>query len=296
MSNGILYVLLILGMVSWGESWISAKLLTGHAAPEVLVFWRFLFTWVSFVPVMLLMKQTFRINFKGLLTAFLTALLLVIYNEMFFTGLIYGLAGAGGILVTTLVPVLTFALGCVITKKAPTGKDTLGLLLGAVGASVIMEIWKMDLHLLFKSGNAYFLTAALFWAFLTHASTRAKKYTSAYTFSFWLFFFTSVLILPVIWFKGLPVTVEMNTSFVVNLLLIAFGATTYGTTIYFVATAALGGQKASSFIFLVPLNALVMSYFFLGEAIRINTIVGGLSAITAVYLINYRKKPKLKAA
>ncbi|PLX67918.1 MAG: hypothetical protein C0603_07315 [Denitrovibrio sp.] len=292
MSNGILYALMTLGMICWGSSWVSAKLLTSFAEPEVLAFWRFFLTWVTFIPVMLFMKKTFRINAKGLLTALGASLLLVLYNEMFFTGLIYGLAGAGGILVTTLIPVLTFGLGCLFTFKVPTRKDSFGLLLGAIGAGIIMEIWKMDITLLLKSGNAYFLIAAISWAFLTHTSARANKYTSAYTYSFYLFFFTSFLDLLLVHSKGLTVILPSDTLFIANILLIAVGATTFGTTIYFVGTKALGSAKASSFIFLVPVIALAMSYIFLDETINLNTIVGGLSAITAVYLINHKTKAR----
>jgi len=238
------------------------------------------------------MKQPFKINIKGLATAVITALLMVLYNEMFFTGLITGFAGAGGILVTTLVPILTFAIGCVITLRAPSMKDSFGLLLGLTGAAIIMKIWHLDIHLLFASGNAYFIVAALSWATLTHISTRARKYSSAYTFSFYLFLFTAFFDLILVYSSGATIAVNANDSFVLNILLVAVGATTFGTTIYFIATSRLGGQKASSFIFLVPLNALLMSYFILDEAIELNTVVGGLSAITAVYMINHRKKVK----
>lgn len=65
MSNSVLYILLSLGMVSWGSSWISAKLLTSFAEPEVLAFWRFTLTWVTFIPVMFFMKKkSFFINKK----------------------------------------------------------------------------------------------------------------------------------------------------------------------------------------------------------------------------------------
>jgi len=293
MGNGLLYLLLTQGMISWGESWISAKILTRFAEPEVLVFWRFFLTWLTFIPVMFFLKKPFKISPKGLVAALFGAMLLVLYNEMFFTGLIHGLAGAGGILVTTLVPILTFALGCLFTLKAPSAKDSVGLLLGIIGAGIIMEIWKTDMHLLFKSGNAYFLIAAATWACLTHTSKRANKYASAFTFSFYLFMFTSLFVMVPIYMKGMTITMPSDIMFVSNILLIAVGATTYGTTIYFVATNTLGSQKASSFIFLVPVIALTMSYVFLGEAIKLNTVVGGISAITAVYLINHRKRIKL---
>jgi len=290
MSNGMLYFFLTLGMICWGESWISAKLLAGIAKPEALVFWRFFITWLTFIPVLYLFKQPFKINMKGLTVAALTALLMIFYNEMFFRGLVDGLAGAGGILVTTLVPILTFGIGCIITMRAPSLKDSFGLFLGLTGAAIIMKIWHFDIHQLMKSGNAYFLLAALSWASLTHLSTKAREYTSAYTFSFYLFLLTAVFDLILVYGTGGTVEVIANDTFVLNILLVAVGATTFGTTIYFVAAARLGGQKASSFIFLVPLNALVMSYVFLDEPIALNTVVGGLSAITAVYMINHRKK------
>lgn len=293
MGNGLLYFLLTLGMISWGESWISAKVLTRFAEPDVLVFWRFFVTWITFIPVMYFMKKPFKISKKGLISAVAGAILLVLYNEMFFTGLVYGLAGAGGILVTTLVPIMTFALGCLFTLKAPSGKDTIGLILGAVGAGIIMKVWNTDLHLLLKSGNAYFLTAAVSWAVLTHNSKRANRYASAFTYSFYLFMFTSIFVLVPIYMKGMTVTMPSDVMFISNILMIAVGATTYGTTIYFVANNTLGSQKASSFIFLVPVIALTMSYMFLGEPIQLNTVVGGISAITAVYLINHTKRIKL---
>lgn len=290
--NLLLYSLLTLGMVSWGESWISAKILASHATPDILTFWRFFITWITFLPVMIFMKQSFKISLKGFLFSCAGASFLVIYNEFFFTGLINGLAGAGGVMVTTLVPLLTFAIGCFLSMKMPSGKDAVGLFLGACGAMLIMEIWHIDMDMLFASGNIYFLGAALTWATLTHTSAKAKQYASAYTFSFYLFFLTSLFEMIILYTKGVSLQVDFTFQFTLNIILIAVGATTFGTTIYFIGTAQLGGQKASSFIFLVPLNALVMSYFFLDEPIKLNTVMGGLLAISAVYIINHVKKEK----
>jgi len=290
MNRGLLYILLVLAMVGWGESWISAKILTRYAPPEVLVFWRFFITWVSFAPVMIAMKKTFRISGRGLLTSILAATLMVLYNEMFFIGLRYGLAGAGGVLVPTLIPLLTFILGCTFTMTPPSVKDSFGLILGAIGVGVIMKIWQTDLSSLFASGNIYFLTAALIWAFLTHTSRMGGKFDSAFTFSFYMFFFTSVLILPVIYTKGMTILFPFDMLFTANLLLLAAGATTFGTTVYFIATTYLGSSRASSFVFLVPLNAVLMSWLFLKEPIHLNTVIGGIASVTAVYIINYRRK------
>ena len=63
-------------------------------------------------------------------------------------------------------------------------------------------------------------------------------------------------------------------------------STSIATTFYFLATVSLGAEKASSFIFLVPLSAALSSWFLLGETIQINTIAGGVLGIMAVYMLN----------
>jgi len=188
MSDVLFYLMMVLAMVSWGESWVSAKVVAKMASPEVLMFWRFFLTFISYIPVMIYLKQTFSISRKGILFTFICSVVLLLYNEMFFTGLIYGMASVGGILVTTLIPVVTFLLVSVLTLKAPSLKDSFGLVLGACGAMVIIRIWDTDIEKLFLSGNIYFLTAAFLWAVLTYLGAFVKKYTNVFTYSFYLIF------------------------------------------------------------------------------------------------------------
>lgn len=290
MSEAFFYILMVLAMVSWGESWISAKIVAKMAHPEVLLFYRFALTWISFIPVMLFLKQTFRINRQGLIFTFICSLFLIAYNEMFFTGLINGLASVGGLLVTTLIPVITFILVSAVNRTAPRMKETAGLILGVFGALVIMRIWDMDLTKLFLSGNIYFLAAAFLWACLTYLGGFVKKYTNVFTYSFYLFLFTTLLDSLLIFAKGYSFAVPHTPIFWGNMAMLAVGATTFGSTMFFIAAARIGSQKTSSFVYLVPVNALVMSWFFLKEPIHPNTVIGGIFVFSAVYLIN--KKPK----
>ena len=74
-----------------------------------------------------------------------------------------------------------------------------------------------------------------------------------------------------------------------NLFYLASISTSFGTTIYFIASSRLGSAKASSFIFLVPASAMLSSWGILGEKPEWTTISGGLLAISAVYLLNRKK-------
>jgi drug/metabolite transporter (DMT)-like permease len=94
-------------------------------------------------------------------------------------------------------------------------------------------------------------------------------------------------ILPFADFKEiLALTASNDQLFWGNLLFASIITTTLATTMYFYATSKIGAEKASSFIFTVPFTAALSSYFILGEAIQLHTIIGGFLGIAAVWMIN----------
>ena len=78
---------------------------------------------------------------------------------------------------------------------------------------------------------------------------------------------------------------KFDLTFWVNLILLSVFAMALGTSIYFYASTELGPGKASSFIFLVPLTAILFSMYFLREPIQISTIFryNNFSGISLLY-------------
>ena len=60
----------------------------------------------------------------------------------------------------------------------------------------------------------------------------------------------------------------------------------FANTMYFFASSKIGAVKASSFIFIVPLTAIIFSKILLDEPVRLTTLIGGFLSIIAIYLIN----------
>jgi len=89
--------------------------------------------------------------------------------------------------------------------------------------------------------------------------------------------------------NNILVVIDFDLMFWSNLIILSIGAQVFGTTVYFIATTKLGPPKASSFIFLVPITAPIFSMFLINENLGINTIIGGIMTMTAVYLINKEK-------
>jgi drug/metabolite transporter (DMT)-like permease len=288
--NTIIIFLLLLAMVIWGGTWTSAKLIANMAEPEVLIFWRFLITVLSSIPIMFLFKKSFTLNKASIKQVLLGAFFLFVYNKFFFWGLQNGLAGAGGVLVTTLNPIFVFILAVLILRKKAAPLQILGLFLGLTGGSILLEIWSINLSKLFASGNAFFILACTGWAFLTITSEKSKGSLSPIVFSFYVYCVVTVLdffiALPYQPFK----VFELGSVFWWNILYMSILATTFATTIFFAASGRLGSEKAAAFIFTVPFSAVLISWWILGETPRLCTIAGGLISLTAVYLINTKAK------
>ena len=105
-------------------------------------------------------------------------------------------------------------------------------------------------------------------------------------YSFWCFGIASLLSLLLAFDQPLLSIFQFDWVFWLNMLFLAVGAMAFGTTIYFLASRQLGPQKASSFIFTVPVTAMLFAMLFLNEELTITIAIGSILAMFAVYLIN----------
>ncbi|TGN02256.1 DMT family transporter [Leptospira dzoumogneensis] len=293
------FILLVIAMVSWGFAWPSAKSIVGTEPPIVIVFWRFLATALSLVPVLILRKESIALpDKKGLLQVAIGAVLYTIYNQFFLLGLSQGLAGAGGVLVTTMNPIFTYILVHTFQRKLPSAKEFIGLFIGLAGGFLLLKIWEGDWTLLFQSGNVYFLLCAFSWAILSMNSHSTGQRMSPMVYSFYVFSIGTVLDLFLAFPYDLGGVMDNDWNFWVQLLYLSVISTTFGTTVYFYASSRLGSRTASSFIFLVPVTALLGSWIFLGEEPKLSTLLGGLFAVSSVIILNRTqgKKEEVSAA
>jgi drug/metabolite transporter (DMT)-like permease len=60
----------------------------------------------------------------------------------------------------------------------------------------------------------------------------------------------------------------------------------FGQSVYFKATSVLGPKKASSYILMVPVTAVLFSIILLGESINHFTILGGSLSLLAILILN----------
>jgi len=282
----LLYILMILAMATWGLSWTNAKVLSDYGPSSVVVFWRFFFSSITMIPVLWLTGNDFRVTRQGMKYIFPGALFISLYNIFFFVGTDRGSASVGGIIVPTFNPVITFIISVLLLKQVFSRKDIIGLVLGLTGGVIVLQAWTLSLEQMIANGNLYFICASISWGIMSIISGRSHGHVSTLSFSFWVYTISALIYLGVTWNKDILLIFTYDWIFWMNMFFLSSGAMVFGTTVYFLATTRLGPEKASAFIFMVPVTALLFSVLLIGERLEVTTMIGGIMTMTAVYLIN----------
>jgi len=281
-----LYLTLILSMTIWGLSWTNAKILSDYGPSSVLAFWRFFFSSITMIPVLWLTGNNFRVTRLGMKYILTGAVFISLYNIFFFMGTNIGSASVGGIIVPTFNPIITFIISVLLMKQVVYRMDIIGLILGFTGGVIVLQAWTLSLEQIISNGNLFFICASISWGIMSIISGRSHAHVSTLSFSFWVYTISTLIYLGATWNKDIFLIFTYDWIFWVNMFFLSVGAMVFGTTVYFLGTTKLGPEKASAFIFMVPVTALFFSVLLIGERLEITTMIGGLMTMIAVYLIN----------
>ena len=284
----LFYFLMVLAMIGWGASWVHVKVLSSSMSIHEIIFYRYLLSALSMLPLLKVMHLPLRIPSAVLLNLLPASGVMIGYTWLFIAGTKLGTAGLGGAFVTTLIPIMTFLLVALLSRRRLTKRQILALSLGAVGVLGILGVWNFRSEEIFRIENLYFVLAAFAWSVLTVLGSKSRT-THPLVYSFWLYLFVTL-------FEGLFFcdfqTPLLSQSLPVhtNLILLALFSTTFATSIYFLGGQKIGADRISSFTFLVPFSAMGLSALFLGEEIGASMLGGTLLALAAIRMLNTPKK------
>jgi len=286
-SKPLFYIFIVFAMIFWGASWVNVKFLSSYVNEYELILLRMGISFICMFPIILFLRHKIKIDLKTSVLVLFASISLVLYSIVFFLGVDHGTAGFGGALVTTLIPINTYLILSALNKKSISLKHSFALILGGFGVLTMLNIWSFDINEIFSIENIYFLLASIFWPILTIVSAKNTE-TSPMVFTFYVYILSSLFIS--IFYVDASHLYEnlftFDSVFWINLFVITILATVYATTIYFIGINKLGTNEVSSFIFLVPSSALILSSIFLDERITFTTIFGMICTIIAIYILN----------
>ena len=278
---------MVFAMITWGYSWVGAKILGPYGHVSTKIFLRFFFASIALIPILLKYRIPFRIDKKGFIFILWNSISLCSYNYFYFKSTHMGLAGVGGVLVTTLNPILTsLFVFSFLDRSSAKLKEFVGLIMGLTGGSIIMRLWEMDIALMISSGNIFYILASCSWVSVTIASQKSKTHIHFLTYSFWSFLSASLFSLSFCEIESISQTINYDWIYWLNIFLLSIVVMSFANTMYFFASSKIGAVKASSYIFVVPLTAIIFSKIILNEQVLYTTVLGGILSVVAVYLIN----------
>ncbi len=278
--------LLLLAMLLWGGGWTALKILTYELPMNVIIFWRFFIMSVSFLPILYFFKEPISLNKNSLKYILSSSVLNIAFMVSSFLGIKYGFAGAGSVIITSLSPIMTFLLVAILFKNKITSFQLIGLIIGLIGGYVILEL--NDISLFFNGSNIYFLLCAVIWAGVTILSQKSHTHIHPIHYSFFISVVSTIVAFIYSFGSDLSAVFEQGVNFWIALIYLAVLGQTLATTIFFMASGKLGSQRTSSFMFLVPVFALLSAWIVLDEPIQMHIVVGGAISMIAVLFINKR--------
>ena len=281
-----LSTMMVLAMITWGLSWTNAKILGTYADPPLIMFWRFVIASICFFFI--IVREPFKIPMKIIPIIIINSIFMVLYNFFYFKGTQIGLAGAGGVLVTTLNPILTSIFSRIFKYDKLPKKDWAGLFIGLLAGGIILRFWNLNFFSFYNSGNLFFIMASLSWVAVTITTSKSNEKISFSSYSFWTFLSSALISLALVPNNSLFSIITFDLIFWFNLIILSVFAMAFGTSIYFYGSAKLGPKKASSYIFLVPCTAILFSMYILNEPFQLSTILGGGLGAFSVYIINHK--------
>ncbi|WP_126443879.1 DMT family transporter [Sulfuricystis multivorans] len=288
------YAKLVVTAVIWGGTWVAARIAVQEVPPLGVAVWRFFLAATSLLVLVRWHHGRLPVLDRRelLLVIGLGASGIFIYNLFFLYGIQHIPAGRGALVVAT-TPVITLLAAAWLLREGMTRLKVLGSALALLGCLTV--IGRGDplapLRGQIGSGDLLILGCALMWSIYTligrlGTESLARRNLGALVMTayascagFLMLLVTALIIAPA---QLVPHYSLPAWSAIVFLGLLG---TTLGFTWFAAAVQRIGAQRASIFINLVPVAAVLQGALLLHERLDPSVLAGGLLVIAGVMLI-----------
>lgn len=272
------YALASICVLIWGTTFVSTKSLTNASLSPTLIFF------VRFAIALLLLLPT----------AWRHARLLPWRDELLSIiagisgGSIYFIAENTAIkltyasnvaLIIATTPLMTIALVSTYRHTLPNLRMLIGSLIALAGVAMVVITSgnnEVPTHSISLAGELLALAAALLWAIYCIVVKRLANRYSSSTITLKTFFYGLITSLPFLLTDGsLEVSADSFTPAVIaNLLYLGVGASLACYLMWNVVVARIGAEKASNYVYCVPVIGVIASILLLGEPMTAYIIIG----------------------
>ena len=287
----MIYAKLFLTAVFWGGTFIAGRILAQEVAPWSGSFLRFLVASVCMVPLVwhfegrlqrLRKKQLFVVFLSGMTGVFL-------YNVFFLTGLQTVQAGRASVIVASNPVLISLFAALLFRGERMTLLKAIGVVLSVTGAVYVITRGSPSTLLEGAIGRGELLIFGCVASWVSYSLIgkvvmRDVQPVSAVTYACLI---GSAALLPPALVEGMAANLGgYSLAAWVSIVYLGFFGTCLGFIWYYEGIREIGPSKAGVFINFVPISAVIMSFFLLGEMIDASLLIGGALVLSGIYITN----------
>lgn len=284
------YISLVVTMLLWGGTFIAGRALAGSLSPVCCAFLRFAIATLALAIIVRLVdgrivlpppRLWFSLFILGLSGVFA-------YNVLFFTGLQFIEAGRASLIIA-LNPLVITLLAAVFLGERLSARRLGGVLLSLVGAVLVISNGAPARLLSgsFGRGELAILGCVLSWVTYSLVGRSVLKSLSPLASVFYSSLIGSLLLSGPALGDGLLTKLgDIAGKDWMSLAFLGLFGTAIGFSLYYQAIRKIGASRAGVFINLVPLFAVILSWWLLGEKIQGAVMAGGVVLMLGVGLTN----------
>ena len=288
-AGSITYLKLIGAMFMWGGTWIAGRIVAQEltaplAAPAI----RVLLAGLVLGGFALLTEGRIPRPQTGSEWGIVSGLAMTgifLYALCFFYGLKHISAGRGA-LVVALNPVVVALAAWFLGQERMTPLKLAGIAIALAGCLTVIGNGN-PLALLHGSvgiGEWLIIGCVLCWTAYTFIGRRATKTLSPLAATLWASLLGALLLGITALVQGGADLGEWSPAVWASVIFLAIGGTALGFTWFADGVKRLGAARASVFVNLVPVFAVLQAAVLLGERLELPVLGGGLLVIAGVWL------------
>ena len=284
------YLKLFLTAVFWGGTFIAGRIVAKDVGPFAASFLRFAIASIFLLFITLKIEGKIPILNKGqIIPIILLGMTGVFaYNVFFFKGLKIIEAGRASLIIANNPIFITLFASYFFKEKLNILKVT-GIIISVIGAIIVISRGNL-FDLLNGSvgwGELYIFCCVLTWVTYTLIGKAIMKDLSPFIPVFYSSVVGAVALFVPAYFEGvMGDLVRYSTADWFGIFYLGFFGTVLGFVWYYQGIKIIGPTKAGQFINFVPISAVLLSFFILGEPITLSLFVGAIFVISGVYLTN----------
>jgi len=287
----MIYLKLFLTAVFWGGTFIAGRILAQEVQPWSGSFLRFLVASVGMIPLVWHFEGRLQpLRKKEVLLVFLSGMTGVfLYNVFFLTGLQTVQAGRASVIVASNPVLISLFAALLFRGERMTPRKILGVALSVCGAVFVITRGHPEEILQGAAGRGemFIFGCVASWvsySLIGKVVMRDVQPVSAVTYACLV---GASALLPPALIEGMAGNLgSYSIASWLSIVYLGFFGTCLGFIWYYEGIRQIGPSKAGVFINVVPISAVIMSFFLLGETIDVSLLTGGALVLAGICLTN----------